>query len=211
MTNLENYEGEFKGGSAATQPVSLSQVLLAPLDAIFKAQIHAARSFLNLVLQIGYPHVPVKKDGERMPHEDSRPYSQNFFYDANINGVIESRKISVPTLALIPISSLSIESANIKLAMNVSHVLKHKQMQESEAMKLDEEKEQSQEEYTQRKRPWYLVSDPISIHGTLAPSGLNKQSEAAIQIEIKVGKAPMPSGLDKLLTHLTQSSHDSAA
>src|SRR3569833_22533 len=47
---------DFEEGPAAQAMVSLSQALLAPLDSIFKAQIHAARSFLNLLLQLGYGH-----------------------------------------------------------------------------------------------------------------------------------------------------------
>src|SRR4051812_22916894 len=43
---------------AAETVLSLSQALLAPLDAILKAQLHASRSFLNFLLQIGYPHQP---------------------------------------------------------------------------------------------------------------------------------------------------------
>lgn len=207
MTDSANqFDGSFSGGSAATQPVSLSQTLLAPLDAIFKAQIHAARSFLNLLLQIGYPHVPLDKDGHKVPHMDSRPYTQDFFYDANINGQPEPHKISIPSLALLPITPLTIESANIKLEMNVTHVLKHHQIQQSEQQTLSQE-----QQYSREARPWFLVQDPISIRGTLAPSGADKQSQAAIQIEVKVGKVPMPAGLDKLLTHLTQSSHESLA
>src|SRR5512146_1326965 len=191
-------------GSAATQPVSLSQTLLAPLDALFKAQIHAARSFLNLVLQIGYPHVPVNKDGEKTPYDSSRPYTQDFFYDATMNGKTETHKVSIPTLALMPLTPLAIESANIKLEMKVSQVLQHEQMQESEEENLGKE-----EKYSREKRPWFLVKDPISIRGTLAPTSGDKQSLAAIQIDIKVGRAPMPAGLDKLLTHLSQASQES--
>ncbi len=43
-----SYAGdEFKPGPAASTVISLSQILLAPLNAIFKAQVHAARSFVN--------------------------------------------------------------------------------------------------------------------------------------------------------------------
>ena len=47
---------------ASLSEISLSQAILAPLDALFKAQVHAARSFLNLLLQIGYPHGELDKD-----------------------------------------------------------------------------------------------------------------------------------------------------
>src|SRR3954463_3483482 len=49
---------EFEKGPASETILSMSQALLAPLDAILKAQVHAARSFLNFLMQIGYPHQP---------------------------------------------------------------------------------------------------------------------------------------------------------
>lgn len=51
-------------GPAADAVISSSQAILAPLDVIAKPQVHAARSFLNFVVQIGYPHVPVGHDGK---------------------------------------------------------------------------------------------------------------------------------------------------
>jgi len=36
--------------------ITLSAALLAPLNAIFEAQVHAARAFLNFVLQMGFRH-----------------------------------------------------------------------------------------------------------------------------------------------------------
>lgn len=36
--------------------LNLSEALLAPLNAIFEAQVHAARSFLSFILQMGFRH-----------------------------------------------------------------------------------------------------------------------------------------------------------
>lgn len=193
--------------SAATTPVSLSQTLLAAIDSLSKAQVHAARSFLNLVLQIGFPHVPLDENKQRIASDD-RAYTQDFYYDVQVNGQQERRKVSIPALALIPVTPLAIESANIKLEMSISHVAQHQQLQESERKKLKENPPQVPQE---DKRPWFLVPDPISIRGTLAPSDGNRQGGASIQIEIKVGKTAMPAGLDKLLTHLTQSTQEAKA
>lgn len=207
MVDKKEYLGEFEPGPAATSPISLSQALLAPLDAIFKAQIHAARSFLNLILQIGYPHRPVVDSKGNPGTGGGRPYNQEFFYDVEINGEIQRRKVSVPTLALIPVAPLAVESADFKLAMKVSSVQRHTQMQESEKESL---KEEEQTGYGHEKRPWFLVPDPVSIRGTIGPSGEAREEsgkESTIQIEVRVGKVPMPAGLDKLLTFLTQTSY----
>lgn len=194
-----------EGSSAATTPVSLAQTILAATDAVLKTQIHAARSFLNLVLQIGFPHGPLDENKQRIDSDD-RAYTQNFYYDVNLNGVDERRKVTIPTLALVPVTPLAIESANIKLEMRISHVAKHQQLQESERKKL---KEKNPEASHDEKSPWFLVPDPISIRGTLAPTSGSTQNGSTIQIEIKMGKTAMPSGLDKLLTHLTQSTQES--
>lgn len=207
MADENEYSRKFEPGPAAVSPISLSQALLAPLDAIFKAQIHAARSFLNLILQIGYPHSPVvDSKGNRSP-EGGSPYNQDFYYDVELNGQIQRRKVSVPTLALIPVAPLAVESADFKLAMKVSNVQRHTQMQESENEAVKEEEDTG---YGSHKRPWFLVPDPISIRGTIGPSGEGREEsgkESTIQIEVKVGKVPMPAGLDKLLTFLTQTSY----
>lgn len=41
---------------ASINKLNLSEALLAPLNAIFEAQVHAARSFLSFVLQMGFRH-----------------------------------------------------------------------------------------------------------------------------------------------------------
>jgi hypothetical protein len=45
---------ESKPGSYSK--LNLSEALLAPLNAIFEAQVHAARSFLSFILQMGFRH-----------------------------------------------------------------------------------------------------------------------------------------------------------
>jgi len=42
--------------TASFTNLNLSEALLAPLNAIFEAQVHAARSFLSFVLQMGFRH-----------------------------------------------------------------------------------------------------------------------------------------------------------
>jgi len=51
---------------AESTDISLSQAVLAPLDAIFKAQIHAARSYINMLWQMAYPHLPVDSKGDQV-------------------------------------------------------------------------------------------------------------------------------------------------
>jgi uncharacterized protein DUF2589 len=183
--------------------LSLSQVLLAPLDAIFKAQIHGARSFLNLVLQLGTPHAQLKNDGKGNmvadpdKEKDNKLFQQDFYFKIQTaDGEIEN-KLSVPALALVPLVPLAIEDAQFDFDYTVSHIAEHEQLQKNR--NADSE-----------KRPWYLVEEPVSLRGVLAPQSKDKHTdsqESKIKISIKLGKQLMPSGLDKLLTTINQASN----
>ncbi|MEI8103161.1 MAG: DUF2589 domain-containing protein [Chlorobium sp.] len=188
----------------AASELSLSQAILAPLDALFKAQVHSARSFLNLLLQIGYPHVQLDPNGN--PDKDQLKsqsfYTQDFVYTDDEG---HNTTISMPSLALIPITPLSIDNASFKFNFNVQSSTSHSQIQSSESNSTEKE-----ESYARDKRPWYLVDEPQSFKGTVAPnaqenSSSSQSQSSVINIEISLSKQPLPSGLDKLLTMLQQS------
>jgi hypothetical protein len=213
MTQQPPYDGTFREGPASKSIISLSQVLLAPLDAIFKAQIHAARSFLNMVLQMGYPHLKVDENGNTLPMDQQEPdadkvYMQEFKIKTVADDKENVANIRIPALSMIPVAPLSIEAAEFDLDFSIGYVYRYSQMQKSESETLRDEKK-----YNTNDRPWFLVSDPISIRGVVAPrvseelkeSGENT-SDTKISIRIKITRQDMPSGLDKLLTTLNQSS-----
>ena len=188
---------------AAEANVSLSQVVLAPVDALLKAQLHAGRSFLNMLLQLGYPHQPsgpAAADPDAAPTlpADGKPYTLTFTQEHIVNGEPRQQKISLPALALVPINPLAVESASFSFDLAVREVGPHQQMKVSAA---DE---------ASQARPWYLVHEPVSIRGALAPAGKTPDekgavdSETAMHIELKVGATKIPAGLDRLLTTLTQ-------
>lgn len=51
--------------------VTLSEALLAPLNSIFEAQIHAARAFLSFLLQMGFRHRYTEEDKTYLRAEDT--------------------------------------------------------------------------------------------------------------------------------------------
>ena len=213
MAKQTPYDGSFQEGPASKAIVSLSQVLLAPLDAIFKAQIHAARSFLNLVLQIGYPHLKVDSDGKTLPIDQQEPdadkvYMQDFRIKSVLDGKENIATISIPALSMVPITPLSIQDAEFELDFSIGYIYRYNQIQKSE-----NDKTQKEGDFNAKDRPWFLVSDPISLRGVVAPkvSDELKQSgessnDTKISIKIKITRQDMPSGLDKLLTTLNQTS-----
>src|SRR5690606_12458636 len=51
--------------------VTLSEAFLAPLESIFKAQVHAARSFLSFILQMGFRHKYSEDDIKYLKESDT--------------------------------------------------------------------------------------------------------------------------------------------
>jgi len=181
--------------SAAITQISLSQALLAPLDAIFKAQVHSARSFVNLILQLGYEP---KKENDP---ESGKPIYLDFVHEIEDGSERKQQKLSIPALAAIPISPLAIESAEFQFALNVETTANHSQVQKS--------RDEGLTELNRSKRPWFLVDQPISVRGTLASGEQSDNNNAtkstsAIQISVKVGPAKIPAGLNKFITSLSE-------
>lgn len=180
---------EEEDGRASETDISLEQALLAPLDAILKAQLHSARSFLNLLLQLGYPH-DEKNEGE--------PYHLQFRQRVDVDGESHLQTIRVPALALVPIAPLAVSNAEFQLEMAVRKISRYAQMRGSAAGA------------DRHHRPWFLVDKPINIEGVIAPpdhpaeASASSDRESSIKIAIKVNSIPMPRGLDKLLTSLTE-------
>jgi Protein of unknown function (DUF2589) len=176
--------------------VTLEQALLAPLDSILKAQLHSARSFLNLLLQLGYPHQ--KKD----EGNDGHPYSMEFKFTQDG----QQHTISVPALSLVPISPLAVDSATFSLEMSARNVIQKTQIRDSEKGKARDNFDG--EQFDDTRRPWFLVDKPVDIMGDIVATSSgeaarHRESESAIKININVKAIPIPSGLDKLLASLT--------
>lgn len=222
---------EFVPGSASDSVVSLSQAILAPLDAISKAQIHAARSFLNFVLQIGYPHRPWRGGAEDAQaggaaEEDNRGdagagepmYAQRFVFEQAVSdaGGAPTRRtveVSVPTLALVPVQPLGIDKAQYDIELVISHVERHRQIQASEQAALKREAPAQpaagggEGAAAHQPRPWYLVPDPISVRGTLSDPGgaeTGNQRQASVRVHVEVKSVDVPAGLSKLIGAMTQ-------
>ncbi len=195
----------FTPGKANESVISLSQAILSPLDALFKAQIHAARSFLNLILQIGYPDIQYDENTQRPVEADlNDPAKNKPFYipfsqtSIDTNGKEVKYDISIPALALIPVNALSVDSGEFKFGMNITYIDNHQQTQDSRKSGGDEDT---------GKRPWFLVKDPVSMKGNITSRSDSKTESSqgtSIDISIKVSKSPIPAALDNLLTHLTK-------
>ena len=207
--------------------LSLSQALLAPLDAILKAQVHAARSFLSFLLQLGYPHQPTSPSaggaapgpgtasGGASSHPaepDGIPYKMDFYHDVPNGG---RQKLSIPTLALVPLNPLGVKEAQFEFDFYVRQIARHNQIMSAEKDALAQEAAATQATsagpMSRQKRPWFLVDTPVSIRGTFAPSPMpgagsetSRVEEARFRVEVKVGVLPLPAALEKLMVSLGQ-------
>src|SRR5579859_904333 len=153
----------FTPGRADETEISLSQAILAPLDALFKAQVHAARSFINFLFQIGYPHIPINPEtnsadinlitdpAERAKAE--QPFSLKFAYSANE----KDYTIQIPALAMVPLNSMAIDSGEFRFGLKVTSITNFEQMQDTRSAK----------DSGGEKRPWYLISNPVSLQGQI--------------------------------------------
>jgi hypothetical protein len=94
---------------------------------------------------------------------------------------------------------MAIQEAEFDLAMEVTWIGPHRQTRQ--------EVRDPATSGSGENRRWYLVDDPISLRGHVAPvpAAEGKGNQPHIKINVKLGPVPTPSGLDKLLTTLTQS------
>lgn len=203
MANAKQTGDEFEPGEASDTVVSLSQLLLAPLDALFKAQVHAGRSFLNFVLQLSYGHQRRDASGQPTKDDPTKPdtiFTVDFVHEVPAPSEVAPggtvrQKVSVPALALVPLRPLAVEQAQIDLAMTVTYLGEHRQLRRQERA----------DQPPSDKPPWYLVDDPISLRGNVAAPSASEGNQPLVRVSVKVSSIPTPSGLDKLLTTLTQS------
>jgi Protein of unknown function (DUF2589) len=254
--------------------LKLSQAILAPIDAILKSQVHAARSFLNLVLQIGYPHWPLNKEAQPMSRTElieiikeevlkdtdelekrkknyttgakewPRNKDGNKISDDDLKKVIQADRIkeelkrrkelyqmkvrttlpdtaggstgqnielSIPTLALVPLNPLAIDSAKIVFDFKAAKVEDMQTTQPSEVKIVESDQHDTSGKPTPTKpRPWHLI-EPQEIVGNIGKNDGGKNdggkidTESSIHIEITLAASKKPAALENMLTLLTQS------
>ena len=182
--------------------LDLAQAILAPVDAIMKAQVHAARSFLNLMLQIGFPHRSLDKDGKVVsdPKEGSRePWCLDFVHKKVLDGEEREYLVRVPTLATLPLNPLAITEAEVEFKMSVEHSYEPSyqfRQDRTEASKADQD-----DPFDQTKRPWYLIDNPVTFRGHIAPSS-GDRTNSEIAVKMKIGSVEVTESLGKFLTLL---------
>jgi hypothetical protein len=191
---------------AAQADISLSQTVLSLLQSIVRANNHAQRGAVTEFLQLGFPARPAgaepPKDpvtGEVLP---DKPYTMDFLQEQEEGGVLKRRILRMPTLALFPAVTLAVKSASFKLDMAVQSI-------ERSVMHTAGNKDTDLA--ASPTRPWFLVHEPVELKGHISSSASEqgargeRRNEQRIQIEVQVEQTPLPAGMAKLITSLTQS------
>jgi hypothetical protein len=100
MSDQNNNKVNSVKETASRRDVSLSQTILTLLDSVFRAQIHASRSFLSQLLQIGFPHdsrqsennANTVDDGKFNPETD-KPYSLDFYQEMEYQPMVDNNPL----------------------------------------------------------------------------------------------------------------------
>ncbi|AJQ95538.1 hypothetical Protein YC6258_03502 [Gynuella sunshinyii YC6258] len=177
--------------------LTLSQAVLAPINSILQAQVHASRSFLNLIFQMGFGHKAIDDSGNVTDQSENTDTMYRFDYiqeKYDSQGNLKKYKVSIPVLAALPLNPLVIEEAEVQFSMTLANEYRsQKQFSESgqkaKATKVDEK-------YRETNRPWYVVDNPVDLLGSIGDESTNG---AKIDIRLKVGKGDLPAELKKFI------------
>ena len=182
--------------------MSLAQAILATVDAIMKAQVHASRSFLSSILQMGFGHKGIDEDGHVIMGGEGTDdlYRLEFVQEREVNGKISRYKVSVPTLAALPINPLMIHDAEIDFRMKISHVEPVKA--QGPATEADQ-KGRDKGTWDAGKRPWFLVEEPKSFVGEIV-QGSDKNDSGFIGVKMNLGTVEVPDALGKYINSLSE-------
>ncbi|WP_020613365.1 DUF2589 domain-containing protein [Sediminispirochaeta bajacaliforniensis] len=182
--------------------LSLAQAILASVDSIIKAQIHASRSFLSSILQMGFGHQGLDDEGNILNDENKSDnlYRLEFIQEREINGEIKKYRVSVPTLAALPMNPLMIHDAQIDFKMKITSIEPEKIFgigTEEEMRTKDKNK------WHAGKRPWFLVEEPKSFIGEIRNE--NEKSDCGfIGVKINIGSIDVPDALGTYINALSE-------
>ena len=207
--------------------ITLSAALLAPLNAIFEAQVHAARAFLSFILQMGFRYQYSEKEKDELKKDPGK--NKEILDEIEAVDVAKKRILELESKDTLTVKetkelwALKVEWDELRMQKfdyfddkgnptsiyipNLA-ILPIKPLGvENANFKFELNVKKFTEDYNQMgtvkgasgERPWFLIK-PKRIRGEF---GKSEGNEKSIKIEVNVSTTDMPYGLDKLLTSLT--------
>jgi hypothetical protein len=178
--------------------VSLGELIGAPLAATVEAEARAAMATTEFIDTVGFLEPTAGRDGK--PQPPVLRMAEFRYTKADATGELAEFTVQVPLLAMVPIPALQVKEARLKLAAKVTDVA----VQPVTAARL--------------ARPLTgptlsaIAARPVSLMVKPAPTQPPRPNEARatvdLDIEITLGQADTPLGLEKLLQVLDQAISD---
>lgn len=209
--------------------------MLAPLNAIFEAQVHAARSFLSFILQMGFRHKYSKDEIEKLKKDESankdilnsiaeeeadRQRINELKLMQNGGNITEEQLHELKYLVnkwddLYSQDFNYIDDQgkeNLVTIPNLALIPVKPLSIDTASFKFEMAVNNTYEKYdtirSSTKADYerpWFLIKPKRLTGTIVPKN-EAGSQAAISIEISIKSSEMPYGLSKLLTTMTESS-----
>lgn len=211
--------------------ITLSAALLAPLNGIFEAQIHAARAFLNFILQMGFRHKYTEKEIEVLRKDPEQNQSilrdiENEKTAKNRIKILEEKKIAQGELSKEESEELWILKLNWDdlyfqkfdfldgNGKSSSIFIPNLALLPIKPLAVDNAKFKFNLSVTSNSKEYQQMGTVdgaenkrpwylINPKSVRGEFAKGESSEKTIQVEVSVSATEMPYGLDKLLTSLT--------
>jgi hypothetical protein len=220
---------------ASLTDMSLSAAMLAPLNAIFEAQVHAARSFLSFILQMGFRHKYSEDEIEKLRQDKTanKEILNNISQEETARLRIEElRKLKKDgTISEENLTELRLlvnqwddiysqdfihiddqGNENWVTIPNLALIPVKPLSIDTASFKFDMAINSSYETYNTIRSSTNVESDrpwflikPKRLTGSIVPKN-SSASQSSISIEISIKSTEMPYGLNKLLTMMTENS-----
>jgi len=220
---------------ASFTELNLSEALLAPLNAIFEAQVHAARSFLSFILQMGFRHKYSNDEIEKLKKDETanKDILDNIKAEQNArieidklrkfqkDGKITDEQLRELKLLLNKWDDLHSQdfiyiddqgNENMVSVPNLALIPVKPLTIDTASFKFDMAISEKYENYNTIKDSVkadyerpWFLIQPKRLSGHIVPHN-SKDSQASISIEISIKSTEMPNGLNRLLTMMNESS-----
>lgn len=190
---LVNMADQFKG-------LPMEDLIGGPLDAAVKANVKLAQATADFINNVGFLQKVDKTDpanpkvipgAARMVDFDFERPGVTVDKDGNQIRTVESVKLKVPILAIVPIPNLQVDSVDITFDMEVKSSTSEKSSEDKEAT-LD----------ATAKVGWGPFSVEVKIHGSIATHKENTRTSdnsAKYHVEVHATNHGTPEGLARVL------------
>lgn len=189
---LASMSDQFKG-------LPMEELIGGPLSAACRANLMLAKSTADFINQVGFvsPTEIDAKTGHNKPSEDIIPRMVDFSFERPGQNAttgelkVESVRVMVPLLAIVPVPNLQIDTVNVNFDMEVRSSTSEKSTQDQEGSVEGS-----------GKAGWGPFSVSVTIKGKVSAHKEHTRSSdnsAKYHVEVSAKSAGIPEGLARVL------------